>query len=158
VARPVAVTIVVRETQYGPGEVSIDNGAPFRVPRQLAELLIFAGSGEPDNEGVVSPRSLVEAEKLFGSTRHVIINRIYKLRRHLVTNHFNKYLLETLSDTSGVTCVRFLTRRLVVSSPPVVSIDSETVGAGFRSYSGGRRLSGEASSSGAVRVIELSRQ
>ena len=108
-AQPVQTVTVERQPDRC-GLVAIDNNEPIELSSKLTCFLLFAASGNPDLDGIVSQRCMPDAVQALRSKKHTITNWIYRLRCELEKNGWNPYLLETSRSS-----FRFLTRECVVT-------------------------------------------
>lgn len=114
-AKPVQ-TLVVRRLAPAGGEISIGGDSPFILSKRLTDLLLFAASGPPGEDGIVGFRLVSDAMKALNMKRHTLNNLIHRLRLTLTARDWR--LLETVDGNQSIPArFRFRTRALIVVSP-----------------------------------------
>jgi hypothetical protein len=110
---PPVSLLTVKIGSEGDSRVNIDEKKPFQLSLRLTVLLLFAASGQPDADGIVSPCLATDAAKTMGIQKGAVFNLIYRLRNKLRQQGLNPSLLETRRSSSG-TRFRFLTKKISV--------------------------------------------
>jgi hypothetical protein len=105
------VTIMLRRD--GRSQINIDHHGPLDLSPRLTELVLFATSGPPGADGIISFRPAAEAAKALAIQKASVFNLVSRLRQKLSQQGWNPHLIET-SRSQPDSGLRFLAKKLTV--------------------------------------------
>lgn len=107
------VTVTLHLYADGRSRISVEGEQPVTLSPRLTALALFAASGAPDEDGILSYRLVSDATNAWVTSTKAIAQLVYRLRRKLCHHGWNPFLLETAGSKTSAK-LRLFARKLVI--------------------------------------------